>query len=187
MFAVVAQFFYVGAQITVWTYTVYYIPDQLGLSGSEALQHYHLPALIIFGVFRFLSTAIMRVVKPDHLLAFMALLGILLSGVVIGVGGQIGAFALVGISACMSLMFCTIFGLGSRGLGENTKIAGSGMIMAILGGAIITPIQGLVIDFATVRLSYIVPLVCFAVIAAYGFYAGKAKIPSAHVQTAMED
>ena len=187
MFAVVAQFFYVGAQITVWTYTVYYIPDQLGLSGSEALQYYHLPALIIFGVFRFLSTAIMRLVRPDHLLAFMALLGILLSGVVIGVGGQIGAFALVGISACMSLMFCTIFGLGSRGLGENTKIAGSGMIMAILGGAIITPIQGLVIDFATVRLSYIVPLICFAVIAAYGFYAGKAKLPEAHVKTAMED
>lgn len=186
VFAVIAQFFYVGTQITVWTYTVFYVPDQLGLSGSEALRYFHLPALIIFGVFRFLTTAIMKRVKPENLLAFMAFLGIALSVVVIWVGGQIGAFALVGLSACMSLMFPTIFGLGSRGLGEDTKITGSGMIMAILGGAIITPLQGLMIDHSTVQLSYIVPMLCFAVIAAYGIYAGKATLPDAHVKTSME-
>ena len=186
VFAVIAQFFYVGTQITVWTYTVYYIPDQLGLSGSEALRYYHLPALIVFGVFRFLTTAIMRLVKPENLLAFMATLGVLLSIVVIWIGGQLGAFALVGLSACMSLMFPTIFGLGSRGLGEDTKITGSGMIMAILGGAIITPLQGLIIDHSTVQISYIVPMICFAIIAAYGIYAGKAKLPGDRVQTALE-
>jgi FHS family L-fucose permease-like MFS transporter len=151
------------------------------------LQQYHLPALIVFGIFRFLTTAIMRRVKPDRMLTFMAVMGILLSAVVIWAGGQIGAFALVGISACMSLMFPTIFGLGSRGLAEDTKIAGSGMIMAILGGAIITPLQGLVIDHANVSISYLVPLLCFAVIAAYGIYAGKAKLPEAHVKTAVEE
>jgi MFS transporter, FHS family, L-fucose permease len=187
VFAVIAQFFYVGTQITVWTYTIFYIPDQLGLSGSEALQQYHLPALIVFGIFRFLTTAIMRRVKPDRMLTFMAVMGVLLSAVVIWAGGQIGALALVGISACMSLMFPTIFGLGSRGLAEDTKIAGSGMIMAILGGAIITPLQGLVIDHANVSISYLVPLLCFVVIAAYGIYAGKAKLPEAHVKTAVEE
>ncbi len=187
VFAVIAQFFYVGAQITVWTYTIFYIPDQLGISGSEALQNYHLPALIIFGIFRFLTTAVMKRIQPDRMLTFMAFGGIILSLVVVLVGGQIGAYALVGISACMSLMFPTIFGLGSRGLGEDTKISGSGMIMAILGGAIITPLQGWVIDITTVSLSYIVPLVCFVVIAAYAIYAGKAKLPDAHVKVAIEE
>jgi len=187
VFAVVAQFFYVGAQITVWTYTIFYIPDQLGLSGSEALQKYHLPALIIFGIFRFLTTAVMKRIKPDKMLAYMSLGGIFLSLIVVLVGGQIGAYALVGISACMSLMFPTIFGLGSRGLGSDTKISGSGMIMAILGGAIITPLQGWIIDISTVSLSYIVPMVCFVVIAAYAIYAGKAKLPDAHVKVAIEE
>lgn len=187
VFAVIAQFFYVGAQITVWTYTIFYIPDQLGLSGSEALQNYHLPALIIFGIFRFLTTAVMKRIKPDRMLAFMAIGGVLLSSVVVWVGGQIGAYALIGISACMSLMFPTIFGLGSRGLGADTKISGSGMIMAILGGAIITPLQGWIIDISTVSLSYIVPLGCFVVIAAYGIYAGRAKLPDAHVKVVFEE
>lgn len=186
VYAVIAQFFYVGAQITVWTYTIFYIPEQLGLSGSEALHNYHLPALIIFGIFRFLTTAVMKRIQPDRMLAFMAFGGIILSLVVVLLGGQIGAYALVGISACMSLMFPTIFGLGSRGLGADTKISGSGMIMAILGGAIITPLQGWVIDITTVSLSYIVPMVCFIVIAAYAIYAGKAKLPDAHVKVAFE-
>ncbi len=186
VFAVIAQFFYVGAQISVWTYTVFYIPDQLGLSGSEALRNYHLPALIIFGIFRFIATAVMSRVAPYHVLKVMATAGVILTGVVIMVGGQIGALALVGISACMSLMFPTIFGLGSRGLGEDTKIGGSGLIMAILGGAILTPLQGYIIDISTVRLSYSVPLVCFAVIAAYAIFAGNAKLPTATVETVTE-
>jgi len=186
VFAVVAQFFYVGAQITVWTYTVYYVPDQLGISPSETLQKFHLPALILFGIFRFVSTALMSRIPPHRVLAFMAVAGVVLSFVVVGVGGIVGCYALVGLSACMSLMFPTIFGLGSRGLGEDTKIGGSGLIMAILGGAIITPLQGYIIDVANVSISYTVPLVCFAVIAAYGFYAGKTKLPDAHVRTAIE-
>lgn len=185
VFAVVAQFFYVGAQITVWTFTVFYVPDQLGLSGSETLKYFHLPALILFGAFRFISTAAMSRFAPHAVLTFMAVAGVALSVLVIWVGGHIGAYALVGLSACMSLMFPTIFGLGSRGLGEDTKLGGSGLIMAILGGAIITPIQAYIIDIANVSISYIVPLVCFAVIAAYGIYAGRAVLPTKSVRVVM--
>lgn len=92
----------------------------------------------------------------------------------------------VGISACMSLMFPTIFGLGSRGLGEDTKLGGSGLIMAILGGAIITPTQAYVIDIANVSISYLVPMFCFVVIAAYGIFAGRAALPNRSVQVVME-
>jgi len=183
VFAVIAQFFYVGAQICVWTYTVYYIPDQLGLLESEALKYYHTPALVIFGLSRFIATALMTKIKPEHLLAAMAVLGAILTGVVIIVGGQSGAIALVGISACMSLMFPTIFGLGSRGLGEDTKIGGSGLIMAILGGALLTPLQGWIIDISTVSVSYSVPLVCFVVIAAYAVFADKVKLPEQAIKT----
>jgi FHS family L-fucose permease-like MFS transporter len=116
----------------------------------------------------------------------MAVTGVGLSVLVIWVGGHIGAYALVGLSACMSLMFPTIFGLGSRGLGEDTKLGGSGLIMAILGGAIITPIQAHIIDIANVSISYIVPLICFAVIAAYGIYAGRAVLPARSVRVVMD-
>lgn len=186
VFALVAQFFYVGAQITVWTYTVYYIPDQLGLSGSETLRYFHLPALILFGIFRFVSTGAMSRYAPSSVLAFMAFAGVLLSVLVVWVGGLAGSYALVGLSACMSLMFPTIFGLGSRGLGEDTKIGGSGLIMAILGGAVITPIQGFLIDVSTVTLSYIVPMICFAVIAAYAVFAGRTKLPEAEIKVVKE-
>lgn len=179
VFAVVAQFFYVGAQITVWTYTVFYIPDQLGITGSEALQNFHLPALILFGVFRFVSTAAMSRIEPHLILQYMAIAGAAFTLIVITVGGMVGAVALVAISACMSLMFPTIFGLGSRGLGEDTKIGGSGLIMAILGGAILTPLQGYLIDISNVSISYIVPLVCFIVVAAYAVFAGKVDLPDA--------
>lgn len=187
VFAVVAQFFYVGAQITVWTYTVYYVPDQLGITGSETLRYYHTPALVIFGISRFISTALMSKFQPHSILRTMALLGGILTLVVIFVDGQTGVIALVGISACMSLMFPTIFGLGSRGLGEDTKIGGSGLIMAILGGALLTPLQGLIIDKSNVSISYFVPFVCFVVIAFYAVFAGKYKVPVSTVEAVVEE
>lgn len=186
VFAVIAQFFYVGAQIAVWTYTVYYVPDQLGISGSETLRYYHTPALIIFGVSRFIATALMSRFQPYSILKVMAILGGLFTLMVIFVGGQIGAIALVGISASMSLMFPTIFGLGSRGLGEDTKIGGSGMIMAILGGALLTPLQGYIIDKSNVSISYFVPFICFVVIAAYAVFAGKYQVPETTTEAVVE-
>ena len=97
---------------------------------------------------------------------------------VIYAGGPVGVYALVGISGCMSLMFPTIFGLACRGLGEDTKLGGSGLIMAILGGAVLTQIQGTVSDAAqSINLAYWIPLICFVVIAYYGGVASRKDLP----------
>lgn len=176
LFAVVAQFFYVGAQITVWTYTNFYIPEQLGVDQSDVLLNWHIWALVSFGVCRFVFTWLMHYFKDSNLLATAAIAASILSLLVIFVGGMVGSIALIAISAFMSLMFPTIFGLGCRGLGSDTKVGASGLIMAILGGALITPLQGWVIDQSNVSMSYIVPLVCFVVIAFFAFYSGRVKI-----------
>ncbi len=175
IFSIVAQFFYVGVQISAWTFTVYYIPDQLGIKDSEALK-YHTIALISFAVMRFVCTALMSYIKPGLLLLVFSLAAIACSLLVIFVGGMVGVCALVGISACMSLMFPTIFGLGTVGLGQDTKIGGSGLIMAILGGALIPLVQAMLIDHYNVSISYSVPLVCFGVIASYAAYAWRKAI-----------
>ena len=98
------------------------------------------------------------------LLAVAALAGVLLSLIVVFVGGMAGAIALVCLSGCMSLMFPTIFGLGCGAVREDSKLASSGMIMAIIGGAIITPAQGALLDAFGVSLSFLLPLACFALI-----------------------
>jgi len=182
VFAVIAQFFYVGAQIAVWTYTIHYITGQLGIENSAAM-NYHMGAIITFSISRWVFTALMRVFKPGNLLLIAAIVGGLLTCSVIFVQGIVGVFSLVCISACMSLMFPTIFGLGSRGLGEATKLGASGLIMAILGGALLTLLQGKLIDVfggadeamlgAATAKSYVVPLVCFIVIAAYALFCKK--------------
>ena len=184
VFAVIAQFFYVGAQIAVWTYTIHYITGQLGIEDSEAM-NYHMGAIITFSVSRWVFTGLMRVFKPSVLLLAAAVLGAVLTCSVIFVQGMIGVYSLIVISACMSLMFPTIFGLGSRGLGEATKLGASGLIMAILGGALLTLLQGKLIDVyggadeamlgAATAKSYVVPLVCFIVIAAYGAFCTSDK------------
>lgn len=163
LFAVFAQFCYVGLQITVWTYTNFYIPEQLGVNQETALQ-WHTAALVLFGLSRWLFTGLMRYFPAWALLAASAAAGVALSLVVIFVGGLAGVVALVGLSGCMSLMFPTIFGLGCSVVREDTKLAASGLIMAIVGGAIITPAQGALVDAFGVSHSYLLPLVCFAVV-----------------------
>lgn len=163
LFAVFAQFCYVGLQITVWTYTNFYIPEQIGVSQEVALQ-YHTGALVLFGLSRWLFTGLMNFFRASALLAVAALVGTLLSLVVVFVGGMAGVIALIGLSGCMSLMFPTIFGLGCSAVREDTKLASSGMIMAIIGGAIITPAQGWMLDVMGVNLSFLLPLACFVVI-----------------------
>jgi len=171
VWGVVAQFFYVGAQIGVWSFTIRYVMQELHINEAEA-STYYLAALVLFTVSRFINTALMRFLKPGDLLALLSVAAILCSLLVIFGGGYVGVYALVGISGCMSLMFPTIFGLAVRGLGEDTKIGGSGLIMAILGGAVLTAIQGNVSDLTnSINLAYFVPLVCFAVIAYYGAVA----------------
>ena len=170
VFAVVAQFFNIGAQITVWTYTNFYIPEAIGVSQEVALR-YHTGALVLFGASRWLFTGLMSRFRASTLLVASAVLAVVACVCVIVIGGMVGVIALISVSGFMSLMFPTLFGLGCTGLGEDTKIGASGMIMAIVGGAIITPAQGALLDAAGVSVSYVVPLVCFAVIAAYALRA----------------
>lgn len=173
VFSVVAQFFYVGAQITVWTYTNFYIPEHLHVTQETALK-YHTGALILFGASRWVFTALMRRFKAHSLLLAAAIMAGLLTLSVMFIGGYVGVFSLIGVSAFMSLMFPTIFGLGCEGLNaEQTKIGASGLIMAILGGALITPLQGALIDGFGVDWSYGLPFICFVVIGAYAMYNGR--------------
>ncbi len=174
-YAVIAQFFYVGAQITVWTYTNFYIPAHLHVTPEVALK-YHTVALALFGFSRWIFTMLMKKYKDYSLLLIASIMAGLLSLSVIFVGGLVGVFSLIGISAFMSLMFPTIFGMGSEGLNdEETKVGSSGLIMAILGGAVITPLQGALIDMVGVNLSYILPLICFVVIGSYALYNKRLK------------
>jgi len=145
-----------------------------GKTPEQIAAGYYTAALILFTASRFICTGLMKYIKPAVLLRILAIIAIILSAIVALGGGKIGVYALVGISGTMSLMFPTIFGLAVRGLGEDTKIAGSGLIMAILGGAIITQIQGIVSTFTgNINISYLIPLLCFVVITIYSIIAQK--------------
>nr|WKN35182.1 L-fucose:H+ symporter permease [Tunicatimonas sp. TK19036] len=168
VWGVAAQFFYVGAQICVWSFTIRYVMQELNINEDEAASYY-LAALVLFTISRFICTALMKFIAPGNLLAILSILAVLCTFIVIVAGGYVGVYALVAISGCMSLMFPTIYGLAVRGLGDDTKIGGSGLIMAILGGAVITSIQGQVSDLTqSIHLAYIVPLLCFVIVAFYG-------------------
>ncbi len=211
---VVAQFFYVGAQIAVWSFIIRYVMQQLNLDavvesaganpsagaiiaalrsvepvaagfyrfidwiGLEALlprtaeqagATYYIMSLVLFVLGRFICTGLMKFIKPKNLLTALALLAVAFSITAIYSNGAAGIYALMGISGCMSLMFPTIYGLGIRGLGEDTKIGGAGMVMAIAGAAVLTQIQGIVSDQAgSIKLAYWVPAFAFLVVAFYG-------------------
>jgi len=178
---VVAQFFYVGAQIMCWTFIVhygthYFMSQGMGEQEAEVLsQQYNIVAMAIFIVSRFISTFLMRYIRPGRLLMFFAIAGFgLVSGVIL-IQGIFGLYCLVAVSACMSLMFPTIYGIALRGLGEDAKFGAAGLIMAILGGSVMPPLQGAIIKQGTIlsmpaeNISFIIPLICFLVVALYGY------------------
>ncbi|MBN2632341.1 MAG: L-fucose:H+ symporter permease [Bacteroidales bacterium] len=180
---VVAQFFYVGAQIGVWSFTIRYAMNALNLENTQlpagktpeqAAATYYIAALILFASSRFIFTFLMKFFKPSSLLIFASVMAIGCSSVVIFGSGMTGVIALVAISGFMSLMFPTIFGQAVYGLGDDTKIGGSGLIMAILGGAVVTFLQGKVSDMTgSINYSYVIPLLCFAFITYYAFASSK--------------
>ena len=188
MWGVVAQFFYVGAQIGVWSFTIRYVMQELNLeamvvpggkTAEDMAATYYMAAIILFTCSRFICTWLMRYMTPANLLTVLSSIGIALTLTVVYVGGRIGVYALVGISGCMSLMFPTIFGLACRGLGEDTKLGGAGLIMAILGGAVLTQIQGVVSDkTSSINLAYWVPTIAFIVIAYYGAVECRKDLPA---------
>jgi len=181
---VVAQFFYVGAQVTCWTFIIQYGTRVFLLEGmdekaAEILsQKYNILAMVLFCVSRFICTWFLKYVSAGRLLAVLAIFaGVLTSGAIL-FPDRNGLYCLVGVSACMSLMFPTIYGIALRGVGENVKFAGAGLIMAILGGSVFPPLQALIIDakfqfagLSSTNLSFIIPLICFVVVAIYGHRA----------------
>lgn len=168
-FGVVAQFFYVAAQICVWTFIIQYATLVLGFT-EEQSGWYLQASLILFLTFRFICTALMRVIRPSAMLLVMASLASGFALYAVMVPGLSGLWAIVLISCCMSLMFPTIYGIALQGLGEDTKIGAAGLVMAILGGALFPMLQGYIIDEVSANISYLVPFSCFIVVAAYAIF-----------------
>ncbi len=165
---IVAQFFYVGAQIGVWSFTIRLVMQELNIEEANAATYY-LASIICFCLARFFFTWLMKFYHPAKLMAWASAADVILCLIVILMSGSgmIAVTALVLISFFMSLQFPTIYGIALEGMNEDAKIGASGLIMAILGGALLTPLQGYVSDVFGVSVSYAVPLVCFVVVLWY--------------------
>jgi FHS family L-fucose permease-like MFS transporter len=212
VWGVVAQFFYVGAQISVWSFVIRYAMQQLDLNGvvaalgdnassadammalrnvepvaagfynlcetiglndllprtsEQAGATYYILSLILFVVARFVCTGLMKYIKPRDILAVLAVAAVGCCLLTVYGKGFIGVYALMGITGCMSLMFPTIYGIGIKGLGDDTKMGGAGMVMAIAGAALLTQIQGIVSDSTNIKIAYWIPTIAFGIIAYY--------------------
>ncbi len=178
---VIAQFFYVGAQIMCWTFIIQYgtrifTAEGMSEQAAEVLsQRYNIIAMIIFCCSRFICTFFLKYINAGKLLGILAGAATLLTAGVICLDGRVGLYCLVGVSACMSLMFPTIYGIALQGLGEDAKFGAAGLIMAILGGSVLPPVQASIIDkgvvagMPAVNFSFILPLICFIIIIIYGY------------------
>ena len=215
VWGVVAQFFYMGAQIATWSFVIRYAmqnlhldsvvsslgPDASTASIMDALRNvepvgagfynfcefigldallprtaeqagatYYIMSLILFVIARFLCTWLMKWIKPRNLLAWVGVIAICCCMIAAFSHNLLGLYALMCISGCMSLMFPTIYSMGVKGLGEDTKFGGSGMVMAIAGAAVLTQIQGIVSDsVGSIAYAYVVPGIAFAVVTFYAF------------------
>lgn len=177
---VVAQMFYVGAQIMVWTY-IYQYAEAIGIDNASAV-NYAYAALILFLVGRWICTFLFRYFPPAKLLLYFAVLAGAFTLGAMFIEGIYGLYSLVGISFAMSLMFPTIYGIALEGLGEDGKYGAAFLVMAIVGGAIMPTLQGVILDFGgpayddilimgvtEVNFSFVLPLVCFVVVGVFGF------------------
>ena len=171
---VIAQFFYVGAQITCWTFIIQYgtkvfMAEGIAEQTAEIMsQRLNIIAMVLFCGSRFLCTWLLKWFKPAKMLATFASIAILLTIIVIAIGGRTGLYSLVAVSACMSLMFPTIYGLALKDVGSDAEIGSAGLIMAILGGSLLPPLQAMIIDAGYTAFSFIVPAICFVIIFIYG-------------------
>lgn len=177
---VIAQFFYVGVQIMCWTFIIQYGTPILMAEGmteqtAEVMsQQYNIIAMVIFCCSRFICTFLLRYINTGQLLMLLAIAGGALVCGVIFMHNIYGLYCLVGVSACMSLMFPTIYGIALTGLGDDAKFGAAGLIMSILGGSILPPLQASIIDrgelfgMPAVNVSFVLPFICFVVIAIYG-------------------
>ena len=173
---VISQFFYVGAQIMVWTFIIHYA-DNLGINKADA-QQFNIYAMILFLCGRFVSTFLMQYVNSRRLLTIFGICAMLCTAGAILFVGMTGLYCLIGISAFMSLMFPTIYGIALENVeSQDTSLGAAFLVMAIVGGAIMPPLQGLIIDMGVVmnhpavNTSFILPFICFLIITIYGVRA----------------
>ena len=173
VWGVVAQFFYVGAQVCIWSYFIDYMLVEDTAATERQAAYYLSISLFIFMVGRFLGTLFMRYIAPQKLMALYSVACMILLGVAVVSGGTIGVYALMLVSFFLSIMFPTIFALSVKGLGDDTKIASSLVIMAIVGGAIFPPLMGYWSEAADMQTSFLVPLSCFLVVLAFSIWGYK--------------
>jgi FHS family L-fucose permease-like MFS transporter len=166
LFAVTAQFFYVGAQVGIWSYTIRYAQGTAGLN-EKAGADWVIAALAAFMIGRFIGSALMSQFNPARLMAAYALINVALVILAALTGGTVGLVALTALSFFMSIMFPTIFALGVKDLGPYTQTGASLIVMAIVGGAVLTPVMGAVSTYASISMAMLVPAVCFLVVALY--------------------
>ena len=168
-YGVVAQFFNVAAQTCVWTFTILYAQDVVGVS-AENSGWFLQASLILFLVSRFVMTWLLGIFRPTLLLLVMALFGVACCAVAVVSMNMLGLIAVVAISASLSLMFPTIYGVALQGLGEDAKFGAAGLVMAILGGALLPMVHAAVMDTAGPAAGFVVPGVCLALVAAYAVF-----------------
>jgi len=176
MLAVAAQFFYVGAQVGVWSYLIRYAQGTIPGTPEKLAANFLTASLVIFMLGRFAGAALMRYVKPDRVLATFALINVILCAVAVALPGRTGLYALVAGSFFMSVMFPTIFALGLDGLSDHKRKLGSSLlVMSIIGGAIITALMGAASDALGIHRSMAVPLACFVVVLSFALRSGAAR------------
>ncbi|CAE1140060.1 FHS family L-fucose permease-like MFS transporter [Xanthomonas arboricola] len=175
VFSVVAQFFYVGAQVGIWSYLIRYLQDAVPGTPEKSAATYLTISLVLFMAGRFIGTALLRYLAPARLLASFATINLVLCAVAIAFPGWTGLYALVAASVFMSVMFPTIFALGLDGMHDDARKLGSSLlVMSIIGGALLTAVMGAVSDLAGIHWAMVVPGGCFAVILLFALRARRA-------------
>jgi len=172
--AVAAQFFYVGAQVCVFSFFILYATEAAGIDQQTAGNYAGYGMGMAFLIGRIIGTSLMKFIKPETLLVIYSIICVLLSAAAMFTGGQMALFSVIGIAFFMSIMFPTIFSLGIKDLGADTKYGSSLIIMSIVGGAVLPPAMGYISDVThNIQIGYIVPLICFVVVFLFGFTGHK--------------
>jgi len=172
--AVAAQFFYVGAQVCVFSFFILYATEAAGIDQQTAGDYAGYGMGLAFLLGRVIGTFLMKFIKAESLLVIYALINVVLCGIAITSGGTLALVSVIGIAFFMSIMFPTIFSLGIKDLGRDTKLGSSLIIMSIVGGAILPPVMGYISDVThNIQIGYIVPLICFVVVLLFGLKGHK--------------